>query len=144
MFFKGKYSCANCKLKAHIRVLLYYTIENFAGAIHAQGRRTVWKSGLGLKGKGFADFSAKICGKRLTLPSSTFQRSFTNILIGTWKQEGNVGHLAFFRVKRQEGRIGAPILLTLCRPCYVRDATVNLSQARPNVLPQFFLTTCFL
>ena len=44
-------SCANCKLKAHIRVLLYYTIENFAGAIHAQGRKTVRKSGWGKASK---------------------------------------------------------------------------------------------
>ena len=27
---------------------------------------------------------------------------------------------------------------------YCRDATANLSQARPNILPQFFLTCCFL
>ena len=26
----------------------------------------------------------------------------------------------------------------------VRGATANLSQARPNILPQFFLTGCFL
>ena len=75
-------SCANCKLKAHIRVLLYYTIENFAGAIHAQGRRTVWKSGWGKtsKRKRFHWFFCQNLAKWLPLPSPWFRVSFTNIL----------------------------------------------------------------
>ena len=32
----------------------------------------------------------------------------------------------------------------LCTYMYFRGATANLSQTRPNILPQFFLTCCFL
>ena len=107
MFCKGKYSCENCKLKAHIRVLLYYTIENFAGAIHAQGCRTVWKSGWGKtsKRKRFCWCFWQNLGKRLPLPSPRLRRSFTNNLryLKTGRKCRPPG---FFQGKTAGGQVG--------------------------------------
>ena len=55
--------------------------------------------------------------------------------------------LFFFKIGKQDLLDGEPLkeaVPTLFSYYLLRGTTVNLSQARPNILPQIFLTSCFL